>query len=79
RAAAGIFLSLQYPIEITVFINVQFLKTALNSISKQNGEDEIDAISFMKKLNENMQVLKIDHKYMSRGVNEGFSGGEKKR
>lgn len=77
RAAAGIFLSLQYPIEIPGVSNVQFLKTALNSIRKQNGEDEIDAISFMKKLKENMQVLKIDQKYMSRGVNEGFSGGEK--
>ncbi|APC91607.1 MULTISPECIES: Fe-S cluster assembly ATPase SufC [Francisella] len=79
RAAAGIFLSLQYPIEIPGVSNVQFLKTAVNSIRKQNGEDEIDAISFMKKLKENMQVLKIDQKYMSRGVNEGFSGGEKKR
>ncbi|APD50599.1 Fe-S cluster assembly ATPase SufC [Francisella hispaniensis] len=79
RAAAGIFLSLQYPIEIPGVSNVQFLKTALNSIRKQNGEDEIDAISFMKKLKENMHVLKIDQKYMSRGVNEGFSGGEKKR
>lgn len=79
RAAAGIFLSLQYPIEIPGVSNVQFLKTAVNSIRKQKGEDEIDAISFMKKLKENMQVLKIAQKYMSRGVNEGFSGGEKKR
>ena len=79
RAAAGIFLSLQYPIEIPGVSNVQFLKTAVNSVRKQNGKDEIDAISFMKKLKENMQILKIDQKYMSRGVNEGFSGGEKKR
>ncbi|QIW10189.1 Fe-S cluster assembly ATPase SufC [Francisella sp. LA112445] len=79
RAAAGIFLSLQYPIEIPGVSNVQFLKTALNSIRKQNGEEEINAIEFMKKLKQNMQVLKIDQKYMSRGVNEGFSGGEKKR
>ncbi|AJC49101.1 Fe-S cluster assembly ATPase SufC [Allofrancisella guangzhouensis] len=79
RAAAGIFLSLQYPIEISGVSNVQFLKTAVNSIRKQKGENEMDAISFMKKLKENMQVLKIDQKYMSRGVNEGFSGGEKKR
>ncbi|MDE4938411.1 Fe-S cluster assembly ATPase SufC, partial [Francisella tularensis subsp. holarctica] len=55
RAAAGIFLSLQYQIEIPGVSNVQFLKTALNSIRKHNGEDEIDEISFMKKLNENMQ------------------------
>ncbi|MFC4891814.1 Fe-S cluster assembly ATPase SufC [Pseudofrancisella aestuarii] len=79
RAAAGIFLSLQYPIEIPGVSNVQFLKTALNSIKKANGEGEIDAISFMKKLKENMKTLEIDQKYMSRGVNEGFSGGEKKR
>ena len=79
RAAAGIFLSLQYPIEIPGVSNVQFLKTAVNSVRKQNGNDEIDVISFMKKLKENMQILKIDQKYMSRGVNEGFSGGEKKR
>ncbi|MEY8701721.1 Fe-S cluster assembly ATPase SufC [Francisella philomiragia] len=79
RAAAGIFLSLQYPIEIPGVSNVQFLKTAVNSIRKQNGEEEINAIDFMKKLKTNMQVLKIDQKYMSRGVNEGFSGGEKKR
>ncbi|BCD90498.1 ABC transporter ATP-binding protein [Francisella halioticida] len=79
RAAAGIFLSLQYPIEIPGVSNVQFLKTAVNSIRKQNGKEEINAIEFMKKLKQNMQVLKIDQKYMSRGVNEGFSGGEKKR
>ena len=79
RAAAGIFLSLQYPIEIPGVSNVQFLKTALNSIKKQQGEEEIDAISFMKKLKENMKILEMDQKYMSRGVNEGFSGGEKKR
>lgn len=79
RAAAGIFLSLQYPIEIPGVSNVQFLKTAVNSIRKQNDEEEINAIDFMKKLKANMQVLKIDQKYMSRGVNEGFSGGEKKR
>lgn len=77
RAAVGIFLSLQYPIEIPGVSNVQFLKTAVNSIRKQNGEEEINAIDFMKKLKANMQVLKIDQKYMSRGVNEGFSGGEK--
>ena len=79
RAAAGVFLSLQYPIEIPGVSNVQFLKTAVNSIQKLKGEEEIDAISFMKKLKKNMKTLEIDQKYMSRGVNEGFSGGEKKR
>ena len=79
RAAAGIFLSLQYPVEIPGVSNVQFLKTAVNSIKKQKGEEEIDAISFMKTLRTNMKTLEIDQKNMSRGVNEGFSGGEKKR
>ena len=79
RAAAGVFLSLQYPIEIPGVSNVQFLKTAVNSIQKLKGEEEINAISFMKKLKKNMKTLEIDQKYMSRGVNEGFSGGEKKR
>ncbi len=79
RAVAGIFLSLQYPIEIPGVSNVQFLKNAINSIKKQKGEEEIDAISFMKNLRANMKTLEIDQKYMTRGVNEGFSGGEKKR
>lgn len=79
RASAGVFLSLQYPIEIPGVSNVQFLKTAVNSVRKANNQEELEAIQFMKKLKENMKLLDIDQKYMSRGVNEGFSGGEKKR
>ncbi|MFZ9035168.1 MAG: Fe-S cluster assembly ATPase SufC [Francisellaceae bacterium] len=79
RAALGIFLSFQYPVEIAGVSNTQFLKTAVNSIRKARGEAELDAMNFMKQLRANMQLLKMDQKYMQRGVNEGFSGGEKKR
>jgi Fe-S cluster assembly ATP-binding protein len=79
RAAAGIFLGFQYPVEIAGVSNVQFIKTAVNSIRKANGLEELDAMNFMKVLRQKMQVLKMDQKFMKRGVNEGFSGGEKKR
>ena len=79
RAHAGIFLSFQYPIEIPGVSNTQFLKTAVNSLRKAKGQNELDAMSFMKKLRANMDILEMDQKYMKRGVNEGFSGGEKKR
>ena len=79
RAAAGIFLGFQYPIEIPGVSNVQFVKTAVNSIRKSKGLDELDAMNFMKSLRQKMQILKMDQKFMKRGVNEGFSGGEKKR
>ncbi len=79
RAALGVFLSFQYPVEIPGVSNTQFLKTAVNSVRKARGEDELDAMNFMKTLRQNMQILQMDQKYMKRGVNEGFSGGEKKR
>lgn len=79
RAAAGIFLGFQYPVEIAGVSNVQFIKTAVNSVRKANGLEELDAMNFMKVLRQKMQVLKMDQKFMKRGVNEGFSGGEKKR
>ena len=79
RAAAGMFLSFQYPVEIPGVSNTQFLKTALNSTRKLKGQPELDAMHFMKKLRTNMEILEMDQKYMKRGVNEGFSGGEKKR
>jgi len=79
RAALGLFLSLQYPTEIPGVSNTQFLKTAINSIRKTNGIEELDASSFMKKLKSNMKLLEMKSSYASRGVNEGFSGGEKKR
>ncbi|WP_119343627.1 Fe-S cluster assembly ATPase SufC [Facilibium subflavum] len=79
RAALGVFLGFQYPVEIPGVSNTQFLKTAVNSVRKAKGESELDAMQFMKQLRENMEILKMDNKYMKRGVNEGFSGGEKKR
>ncbi|WP_440682361.1 Fe-S cluster assembly ATPase SufC [Cysteiniphilum halobium] len=79
RAHAGMFLSFQYPVEIPGVSNTQFLKTAVNSTRKAKGQSELDAMSFMKKLRANMDILEMDQKYMKRGVNEGFSGGEKKR
>ena len=79
RAAMGIFLGFQYPVEIPGVSNIQFIKTAVNSILKAQGKDELDAMNFMKKVRLNMQLLEMDQKFMKRGVNEGFSGGEKKR
>lgn len=79
RAAAGLFLSFQYPVEIPGVSNTQFLKTAVNSVRKARGEKELDAVSFMKTLRQNAGLLDIDQNALKRGVNEGFSGGEKKR
>mgnify|MGYP000958233005 CR=1 FL=1 len=69
RAAAGIFLSLQYPVEISGVSNVQFLKTAVNSIKKQKGEEEIDAISFMKKLNRRQKQSDEEWKIFMQEIN----------
>jgi Fe-S cluster assembly ATP-binding protein len=79
RAAKGIFLAFQYPVEIPGVRNNYFLKTALNSIRKARGEDEIDAIDFLGVIKEKAKLLKIDESFMNRSVNAGFSGGEKKR
>ena len=79
RAALGIFLGFQYPVEIPGVSNIQFIKTAVNSVRKAQGKDELDAMNFMKTIRSKMQVLDMDQKFMKRGVNEGFSGGEKKR
>ncbi|MCF6765088.1 Fe-S cluster assembly ATPase SufC [Thiotrichales bacterium 19S3-7] len=79
RAALGIFLAFQYPVEIPGVSNTQFLKTAVNSLRKIRNETELDAIGFMKTLKEKMALLEMQQKFMQRGVNEGFSGGEKKR
>ncbi|MCF6767892.1 Fe-S cluster assembly ATPase SufC [Thiotrichales bacterium 19S11-10] len=79
RAKLGMFLAFQYPVEIPGVSNTQFLKTAVNSLRKERGENELDAVSFMKLLKEKMQTLEVQQKFMQRGVNEGFSGGEKKR
>ena len=79
RAARGLFLAFQYPVEIPGVRNNYFLKTALNSLRKSRGEKELDAMEFLKIVKEKMKSLKIDESMMNRSVNEGFSGGEKKR
>jgi len=79
RAALGMFLAFQYPVEIPGVRNNYFLKTALNAVRKSRGEKELDAMEFLKLVKDKMKVLKIDESFMSRSVNEGFSGGEKKR
>jgi len=79
RARAGIFLAFQYPVEIPGVANMYFLKAALNALRSARGEDELDAIDFLSLAREKMNLVEMDEKLMSRSVNEGFSGGEKKR
>lgn len=79
RAAAGVFLAFQYPVEIPGVNNLYFLKTALNSIRKQRGESELDAMDFMALVKSKLALVGMDEKFLKRSVNEGFSGGEKKR
>ncbi len=79
RAREGVFLAFQYPVEIPGVSNLQFLKTALNSIRKHRGEEELNAVSFMKQAKEKIKQVNLDPSFLKRGVNEGFSGGEKKR
>jgi Fe-S cluster assembly ATP-binding protein len=79
RAREGVFLAMQYPVEIPGVNNIYFLKAALNSIRKHRGEEELDAIEFLQLAREKMKVVELDDAFMNRGVNEGFSGGEKKR
>src|ERR1700737_3934003 len=79
RAVAGIFLAFQYPIEIPGVGNLYFLRTALNALRKQRGEEELDAMDFLSMAKEKMKLGDMDQSFTSRAVNEGFSGGEKKR
>jgi Fe-S cluster assembly ATP-binding protein len=79
RAREGIFLAFQYPVEIPGVNNAYFLKAALNAIRKHRGEAELDAMEFMALIRGKMTLLDMDQGLMSRPVNEGFSGGEKKR
>lgn len=79
RACAGIFLAFQYPVEIPGVSNVYLLKTALNALRKHRGLDEFDAIDFLALVREKMKLVKMDESFLQRAVNEGFSGGEKKR
>ncbi len=79
RAAAGLFLAFQYPVEIPGVSTTNFLKTAVNQIRKQQGQAPLDAVAFLALMKEKMQLISIDQKLLSRPLNEGFSGGEKKR
>jgi len=79
RAREGVFLALQYPVEIPGVNNIYFLKAALNSIRKHRGEEELDAMEFLQLARQKMKVVDLDEAFMNRAVNEGFSGGEKKR
>lgn len=79
RAQEGLFLAFQYPVEIPGVNNTYFLKAALNSIRRYRGEEELDAAQFLKLVRQKMNVLHIDPSLLNRPVNEGFSGGEKKR
>jgi Fe-S cluster assembly ATP-binding protein len=79
RAAAGVFLGFQYPVEIPGVGNLYFLRTALNAIRRARGEEELDAMDFLALAKERMKLVELDPAFGSRSVNEGFSGGEKKR
>ncbi|WP_367913194.1 Fe-S cluster assembly ATPase SufC [Leadbetterella sp. DM7] len=79
RAAEGIFLAFQYPIEIPGVTTINFLKTALNEIRKYHGKAPLDAAQFLKLMKEKAKTVKIDDQLLRRSLNEGFSGGEKKR
>ena len=79
RAHKGIFLSFQYPVEIPGVSVTNFIKTSINQMRKANGLDEMPANVMLKKIREKSDLLKIDSKFLSRSLNEGFSGGEKKR
>ena len=79
RAAEGVFLAFQYPVEIPGVNNTYFLKAALNAQRRHRGEDELDSMQFLKRVREKLRVLHIPKDLMNRAVNVGFSGGEKKR
>ena len=79
RAAAGLFLAFQYPVEIPGVNNTYFLRTALNAQRRARGEPELDSIQFIKLVRQKLAVLHLNDELLHRGLNEGFSGGEKKR
>jgi len=79
RAREGVFLAFQYPVEIPGVNNAYLLKAALNAVRKQRGEAELDAFDFLALIRAKMQLMQMDESFLNRGVNEGFSGGEKKR
>jgi Fe-S cluster assembly ATP-binding protein len=79
RAREGVFMAFQYPVEIPGVSNTYFLKAALNAIRKHRGDKELDAMEFLKLVRERMKLVEMDETLLNRPVNEGFSGGEKKR
>jgi Fe-S cluster assembly ATP-binding protein len=79
RSREGIFMAFQYPVEIPGVTNAYFLKSALNAIRKHRGMEEIDAMEFLALIKERMKLVEMDQSFLNRSVNEGFSGGEKKR
>ena len=79
RARAGIFLAFQYPVEIPGVNTAYFLRTSLNELRKARGEEEIDAFDFLGLIREKLELVEMDENFLKRSVNEGFSGGEKKR
>jgi Fe-S cluster assembly ATP-binding protein len=79
RARMGVFLAFQYPVEIPGIANSYFLKAALNAVRVHRGQEEFDAMDFLAIVREKMKLVSMDEKFMNRSVNEGFSGGEKKR
>ena len=79
RAREGVFLAFQYPIELPGVSTTNFMRTAINEVRKYNGKDEMDPGSFLKLMKEKMALVEIDQKLLTRSLNEGFSGGEKKR
>jgi len=79
RARRGVFLAFQYPVEIPGVTNAYFLQSALNEIRKSRGEDELDAMDFQQLIEEKMRLVQLEESFLERPVNDGFSGGEKKR
>lgn len=79
RASEGVFLAFQYPVEIPGVNSAYFLRTALNAMRKKRGEEDMDAVDFLRLIREKLKLVEMDEKFLKRSVNEGFSGGEKKR
>jgi Fe-S cluster assembly ATP-binding protein len=79
RAGEGLFLGFQYPVEIAGLTTTNFIKTAVNQVRKYRGQEPLDAVQFLKMMKEKMALMNIDQSLLSRSLNEGFSGGEKKR
>jgi Fe-S cluster assembly ATP-binding protein len=79
RAREGMFLAFQYPVEIPGVSTINFMKTAVNQIRKYRGQETLDAVSFLSLMKEKMKLVEIDQALLNRSLNEGFSGGEKKR